>query len=305
MPLTDNNQDKVYLLPQTIGYYQKELTRLLEFERYGEAVKMLRFLEGCETGESEAKQEWRTLLDWILTMFPETREETMEEREEEELSEDDMFRIHIKEKTAQDPAYAEKLLEVFRKPDQWEKQVLALEQLRYLDHPDIHPVLLRWLQGRVLPPSLQFRALQILRQRGAAGSARIRRGADTYAVDLADVPTRFEEFPLPFQEILLRITRIGADDGFPLGELAVQTWNEFVAYAYGTPVYMEVLTERTEAWDAWAAAFHYMLLRTAQGDADAAILKDLYGITADLEPNWSRALQVFKGFARTVFPAFS
>jgi hypothetical protein len=304
MPLTDKSQDKVYLLPRTIDYYQKELTRLLEFERYGEAVKMLHFLQGCETGESETKQEWRTLLEWILTMFPEAREEFTAEQDED-LSEEDIFRIHLKERSSQEPGYAEKLLDVFRKPDQWEKQVLYLEQLRYLEHPDIHPVLLQWLQSQVLPPSLQFRALQILKLRGASGSARIKRNNQTYVVELSDVPTDFEEYPLPFQEILQRITRIGSDEGFPLGELAAQTWPEFIAYAYGTPLYVEVLTQRMEAWDAWAAAFHYTLLQTAQGEADMAVVKDLYGITGSIEHDWEKALQVFKSFAGTIFPTFA
>ncbi|WP_438444370.1 hypothetical protein [Gorillibacterium sp. sgz5001074] len=300
--MTDSKLEKVYLLPRTIEHYQKELTRMLEFERYGEAADTLRFLLGCETGDAWAAREWQVLLDWIVTMFPEIREGNAEE--EPDLTEEDLFRLHLKERTAQDPGYAEKLLEVFRSPEHWEKQVLALEQLRYLDHPEIEPVLLRWLRTHSLPPSLQFRALQILKLRGSLGAVKLRRQGQTQLVEIGDVPTHVDEYPLPFQEIIERVNHFGAREGIPLVELAGQTWGEFIAYSFGTPLYTEVLSASLEAWDAWAAAFHHMLLLTAQGEADPAVIKDLYGITSSLDKEYNKALKVFKDFARTVFPSF-
>lgn len=302
-PLTESKLEKVYLLPRTIEYYQKELTRMLEFERYGEAAELLRFLLDCETGDSGSSGEWQVLLDWIVTMFPEVREGQVTV-EEPDLTEEDLFRLHMQERSAHEPGYAEKLLDVFKNPEHWEKQVLALEQLRYLEHPDIEQVLLRWLRTHSLPPSLQFRALQILKLRGASGTAKVRRQGQIRMVDITDVPTHYDEYPLPFQEIIQRVNHFGAREGFPLVELAGETWAEFIAYSYGTPLYTEVLSAGVEAWDAWAAAFHHMLLQTAQGDADAAVIKDLYGITGELEKEYNKALKVYQDFARTVFPSF-
>jgi hypothetical protein len=300
--MTGNNQEKVYLLPQTIGYYQLELTRLLEFERYGEAVEMLRFLIGCDTADERAREEWRSLLEWMQTMIPEPKTDGGDETE---LSEDDLFLMHIKEKAEREPDYAEKLLEVFKRPDSWDKQVLALEQLRYLKHPQIRDVLLGWLQSKPLPPVLQFRAMQILKLCGENGSVKLKRNGKTYLVDIRDVPADESEIPPPVQEIIERVLRSGLKDGIPLEDFAGETWSEFVAYAFGTPIYVEILAEPSEARDAWAAAFHYMLLLTAQGTASADEIKDAYGITEELDKKWERAVRVFADFSRTVFPSLT
>lgn len=300
--MTTNNNEKVYLLPHTIEYYQKELTRMLEFERYGEAVEMLRFLLSCEGGEEQSRSEWQGLLDWIVTIFPEAREGMPEP---EDVTEEDLFRTHMREKAAQEPGYAEKLLDVFRDPSQWEKQVLALEQVRYLDHPDVNDVLLHWVQTQPLPPALQFRALQIMKLRGGYGSIRLRRMKHTYVVQIEDVPTSFDEYPVPYQEVLLRVLKSGGASDVLLSEFAEQTWSEYVAYVFGTPAYLELLTEPMEAWDAWAAAFHYMLVKTSQGAADAGEIRELYSITGDLEASWRNARQHFEEFAAAAFPSLT
>ncbi|MDF2927600.1 MAG: hypothetical protein K0R57_6514 [Paenibacillaceae bacterium] len=295
-----NSSEKVYLLPQTIGYYQLELTRLLEFERYNEAMEMLGFLLNCETGDDRAKEEWQSLLDWMHTMLPEP---TVLTAEENELSEEELFLMNIRERASREPDYVEKLLDVFRRPEAWDKQVLALEQLRYLQHPRIQEVLLQWLQSRALPPILQFRTMQILKLRGEKGAVRLRRNGKSYLVDIRDVPASQDEFPLPLQDVLRRVLQSGLKDGIPLETFADQTWSEFVAYAFGTPLYMELLGEPLEARAAWAAAFHYTLLLTAQGTASAEEIKDAYGLTEAVESKWDRAVKVFGDFIRSVFPA--
>lgn len=300
--MNGNNQEKVYLLPHTIGYFQQELTRLLEFERYAEAVEMLRFLLSCETGDAQSVEEWQSLLGWMLAMLPELQ---TVEPDEEEQSEEDLLRIHMKEKTAREPEYVEKLLEVFRRPGGWDKQVLALEQLRYLKHPRIPEVLLKWLQRWPLPPMLQFRAMQILKQRGESATVKLRKNGKIYKVDIRDVPAGPGDYPPPVQDILQRVLNSQLRDGMPLHEFAGDTWSEFVAYAFGTPLYLEILVEPYEMRDAWAAAFHYILLMTAQGTASADEIKDLYGITGSMEQKWSKAVGVFADFAKTVFPSLT
>lgn len=302
MPMT-GKQDKVYLLPQTIGYYQLELTRLLEFERYGEAMELLRFLLDCDIGDKRTREEWQSLLDWMLTMIPEPL--TTAVKEEAELTEEELFLQHLNEKAERDPQYTEKLLDVFRRPDSWDKQVLALEQLRYLHHPKIRDVLLQWLESRPLPPILQFRAMQILKLRGEKGSVKLRRNGKIYTADIADVPTSREEHPRPLQEIIQLVLNSGKRDEIPLEEFAGETWGEFVAYAFGTPLYAELLAETEKNRTAWAAAFHYMLLLTAHGTASTEEIKQVYGISGALEQKWEKAVRVFAEFSRTVFPSLS
>ena len=55
----------IFLLPNTIDYYQFQITELLERERYGEAKELLKFLLDCRTSETETMEEWRALLDWL------------------------------------------------------------------------------------------------------------------------------------------------------------------------------------------------------------------------------------------------
>lgn len=300
--MSDKPTEKVYLLPQTIGYYQLELTRLLEFERYAEAMEMLRFLLGCETSDQQAREEWQSLLDWMHTMLPAAQQATEVETEQ---TEEEMFLHNIRERVKQEPEYIEKLLEVFRRPDSWDKQVLALEQLRYLEHPQIQQVLLHWLQTRPLPPMLQFRAMQILKLRGENATVKLKRNGKTYPVEIRDVPSSHEEYPWTLKDILQRVLQSGAKDGIPLEEFAEQTWSEFVAYAFGTPVYMELVAEPAEERMVWAGAFHYNLLLTAQGSASASELKGIYGIEEGQKSKWERANRIFAEFIRAVFPALS
>jgi hypothetical protein len=300
-----NNQEKIYLLPQTIGYYQQELTRLLEFERYRETMEMLQFLLSCDTSDLKARDEWQSLLEWMQTMIPELHMPPPPEGQEQDLSEDELFYIHMKEKAEREPEYVEKLLAVFERPDSWDKQVLALEQLRYLQHPRLRDVLRKWLESQPLPPILQFRTMQILKARGESGSIKIKRGSKWYTVDISDVPAGSDEYPRALKEIFQRVIRSDMNNGFPLEAFAEETWSEFVAYAFGTPVYIEILAEKPEARDAWAAAFHYMLLLTSQGNASLEEIKEVYGITEALEARWERALRVFRDFAKAIFPSIT
>lgn len=292
----------VYLLPHTIDYYQRELTRLLELERYEEAANLLRFLMGCK-GEQAPKEEWQALLDWLITIFPETGR--LPEDAEEEASEEEILRSHLMEKAEKDPSYVSRLLSVFRQSDAAEKQFLALEQLRYLDHPNIDQVLLEWLDGRILPPSLQFKAMQILKRRGAAGMVRLYKNGETFVENLAEVPAATEEFPLPFREILDRVLRVSGRNDPIIVPFAEQTWEEFMAYAYGTDIYRSILIEPPEAWDAWAGAFHSMLMMTAHGTAAEDEIREWYGYKDSLKQSWKKAGEVFREFARRIFPAIT
>lgn len=300
-----NDQEKIYLLPQTIGYYQQELTRLLEFERYRETMEMLQFLLSCDTSDLKARDEWQSLLEWMQTMIPELHEPPLAEGQTQDLTEDELFYIHMKEKAEREPEYVEKLLAAFERPGSWDKQVLALEQLRYLQHPRLRDVLRKWLENQSLPPILQFRTLQILKTRGESGSIKIKRGGKGYTVDISDVPASSEDYPRALKEIFQRVIRSDMNGGFPLEAFAQETWAEFVAYVFGTPVYIEILEEKAAARDAWAAAFHYMLLMTAQGSAPMEEIKEVYGITEALEARWDRALRVFRDFAKAVFPSIT
>jgi len=137
MNIADPSKDNVVLLPKTVDYYQMELTRMLETERYGQAMELLRFLLRCQTDDERSRDEWGSLLDWLSTMFPDHADGTRPDAGEweEEETENDLRRNHVLQKAAADRAYADKLLEALRQPVSPEKQFMALEQLVYVDHP--------------------------------------------------------------------------------------------------------------------------------------------------------------------------
>lgn len=293
--------ENVYLLPHTIDYYQKELTRLLEFERYKEAVELLRFLLQCRNKDPQSGEEWQSLLDWLLAVHPETQW-AADPEPAADVTEKDLLKHHLKEKASQDPAYAEKLLLMFSRPAPGDKLLLALEQLRYMEHPDVDDTLKRWLSEKQIPAYLQFVAFQTLKQRGAEGTVRLRKNGEILLLEIVDVPESFGDFPQPFPDIIERVKSVSSVKDPNMEPFAEQTWQEFLAYIYGTAVYHKMTSEDDSQIDAWASAFHYVLLDTAFGFADEGEIREQYGITRELEGSWKTACEVFRDFAVTVFP---
>lgn len=298
--MAQEQKDNVYLLPRTIDHYQMELTRMLETERYQEAIELLRFLLECNSGDGRADDEWRALHDWLLTLSPEL---SVPVDEAEELTEEDLLKEHLKYKTIGDPAYVEGLLEFFEKPTAPEKQLLALEQLRHLEHPRIDETIKKWLTRRSLPPYMQFKALQMLKLRGASGTIRIHKNGETVVLELQDTPVRADEFPTAFGDIFDRIQSISMDNDPGLMAFTEQTWEEFLSYLFGTRAYLQLAKEDPAAYDAYAGAFHLMLAESTVG-ADEQAIRELYGITSELEAVWQRARKLCGAFRTTMFHVF-
>lgn len=296
--MTEDTKDNVYLLPCTIDHYQTELTRLLETERFGEARALLQFLLQCRSGDERADDEWQALHDWLLAVSPEP-----EEQPEHNITEADFLKEHLDHKIKSAPAYVEGLLEFFEKPAPPEKQMLALEQLSYLEHPRIEETVKKWLTRRQLPPYVQFKALQMLKRRGASGTVRLQKNGETVKLDLQDTPEKPEEFPPVFGEIFGRMQSISLDNDPGLTAFAEQTWQEFLAYLYGTKAYRQLAKEEPAAYDAYAAAFHLLLAEATVGGNEQAV-RELYGITRELDQAWKRANKLFHSFRAAVFPPF-
>lgn len=296
--MTEEPKDNVFLLPRTVAFYQRELTRMLETERYGEAKALLRFLLQCESGDGQSAKEWRALYDWLLAVSPEPSEEA-----EPDATEEDLLKAYLQGKANSDPAYVESLLSWFEKPSTPDKQILALEQFRYLEHPLIDDTVKRWLTRRLLPPYIQFKALQTLKVRGATGTVRIRKNGENLTLDLQDTPTRPEEYPPFFAGVYERVQSISLNNDPGLNDFVGQTWQEFFAYLYGTKAYRHLLKEEPAAYDAFAGAFHLMLAEAAAG-ADEQEIRELYGITNELNGAWERARKLFGAFRASLLPAF-
>ncbi|WP_159881122.1 hypothetical protein [Paenibacillus puerhi] len=292
--------DNVILFPKTVEYYQYELTRLLEAERYSDAMQLLVFLLGCQTDDNTAREEWQSLLDWMRMMFPDLTAVQLAEDDEED-SEEGLLRHHLHAKGESSGAYAERLLETIRTQQAPDKLLLALDQLAFLEHDGIDAALTGWLHEEELHPLIQFKTLQTLKKRGVAGSVTLHRNGESIVCDIEDTPADFDRFPSQIQEIIARVQEISEIKHPALSYFAAQTWNEFLAYIYGTSAYRQMLRQEEACVDVWAAALHLTLLERVFEGGDKEELLELYGITSALIFQWEQAYRIMQQFASAVF----
>ncbi|MCZ8519124.1 MULTISPECIES: hypothetical protein [Paenibacillus] len=295
--------DNVILFPKTVEFYQFELTRMLETERYAEAIGLLRFLLSCRSEDEKAREEWQSLLDWLQMMFPdiafhgEGREGT---DEEDSWSEEELLRQHLSGKQ-EEGEYAEKLLEHLMHQEAVDKQLLALDQLAFLNHPAIDDALLEWIAERPMHPLIQFKTLQTLRKRGVSGRLELAKNCETAVMEIEETPAGFDQFPSQIQEIIARVQEISETQYPALSYFAAETWNEFLAFVYGTAAYRQMLKQDPACVDLWAAALHLTLLEKVFDGGDRAEIFELYGITSDLMFQWEQAYRTMQLFAASIF----
>ncbi|PWW35466.1 hypothetical protein [Paenibacillus taichungensis] len=297
-PETEHSNN-IVLFPKTLDYYQIQLTVMLENERYGEAMDLLRFLLQCQGQEERHYDEWRALLEWLEAAFPHYGEdlpEIREEREEEDISEEDMARQHARSKLEQDDGYADKLLRTVMEEPLSEQTMLALEQLAYLERPEIDDSLTGWLKDKTLHPLLQFRVLQTLRRRGVQGIIAFTRGEEPVEVEIDTVPLRPEDFPIQIVQILERVADQTEVHEPTLFYFAQELWIQYVMAVYGTRDYMSMLEENDSMTDIWAAALHMTVADSLGGSHDEEDTRSMYAVTGAMRFRLEQAYRSMKQF---------
>ncbi|MEK4055679.1 hypothetical protein MHB84_19090 [Paenibacillus sp. FSL F4-0087] len=272
---------------------------MLENERYGEAMDLLRFLLQCQGQEERHYDEWRALLEWLEAAFPHYGEdlpEVREEREEEEISEEDMARQHARSKLEQDDGYADKLLRTVMEEPLSEQTMLALEQLAYLERPEIDDSLTGWLKDKTLHPLLQFRVLQTLRRRGVQGIIAFTRGEEPVEVEIDTVPLRPEDFPIQIVQILERVADQTEVHEPTLFYFAQELWIQYVMAVYGTRDYLSMLEENDSMTDIWAAALHMTVADSLGGSHDEENTRSMYAVTGAMRFRLEQAYRSMKQF---------
>jgi len=311
-----SNSDNVILFPKTIEYYQSELTRLLEGERYAEAAGMLRFLLQCQSDDPEYKEEWQSLLGWLVESFPESVREqgskgsgvtgpSPDDETEDEVDEAGMLQRHVRAKAANDSKFVDKLLDMLEPHATAEKQMMALEQLAHLDRRIIGDRLRSWLSESRLHPLVQFRGLQVLRTIGETGTIEIRKLGQTMTLTISDTPVRYEEYPEHLRGIGERVKSVMESKQPGLTELIEATWKDFLAFVYGTAVYDELLALDETGKAVWAAALHHTVDEMIFERADEQKLGEIYGLPESVSKSLNKAQQVIKLFATVSSPAES
>ncbi|MFB5763378.1 hypothetical protein [Paenibacillus medicaginis] len=274
---------------------------MLENERYGEAMQLLQFLLQCQGQEQKHYDEWSALLQWLEAAFPQYMNQTPDaaEPDDEDISEDEMARRHLRSKLEEDAGYGDKLLHMAMNEPLSEQTMLALEQLSYLDQPEIDEALIRWLKEAKLPPLLQFRVVQTLRKRGHEGTLTFSRGDMKAEIEVESVPLQPNEFPEPIIRILERVADQTEVHEPTLFYFAQELWSQFVMAVYGTGDYRSMLTDDDSLLDIWAAALHQAVSETLSGGNGEEEVRAMYGITDTMRFRYEQAYRSVKQFAAT------
>jgi hypothetical protein len=285
-----------------LDYYQIQLTRCLETEQYGEAIQLLKFLLQCE-GQEQYKTEWQALLDWLLGAFPEAR--GLNDAIVEDETESDMAEQYFRTKVDEDPEYVNKVLDSIMNGPLTPQKLLALEQLTYMDHPEIDEVLKTWLKAEQLPALLQFHVLQTLRKRGAAGTVEFTRGHEELELEIEATPVRYEDFPQAVLNVPERVREQTEIQDPGLSLLALELWEQCVMAMYGTAAYNSIIDDDDSTIDIWAASLHIWMKEMLTGDFDMESekieIRESYGITDALRFRMEQAYKQLKGLIESPF----
>jgi len=295
----DGSRENVVLFPKSVPYYEQQLARLLQTEQYAEALRLLDELLAYPNIDPDKADQWQALLLWLQTMCPEALFPPLAPDEEE--TEEALLRSYVSERSAADGAYAGKLLALLDEGTS-EQRAAALEQLAFVDDPAAAAGVRRWLEQAAHHPLLQLQALQTLKLLGATGYVRLRKAGGTVDVDIEETPLAAEQFPAQIREMIRRVETISEAEQPDLGFFARQTWQEFLAFAYGTALYAKLQTAEDGVVDVWASALHGALQAALFGSADRGELRELYGVTQELEPLWDEAYETLCSFMALLSP---
>lgn len=293
--MNGKSQGEVILFPKTIDYYQLELTKLLETEAYSEAVRLLSFLESCRTADPRINDEWKMLLHWLKTEFPESAQGQSEAEDGAPDGEEDLLRASVSAKASKDKQYANKLLEMLSYASV-DKQLIALDQLAYVGDEGIAEGLKRRLHDAPLHPFVSFKLLQTLAKLGAAGEVTFGKLGEIVTVDIERTPLSPDQFPEPLPSVSDRVHANAETEDPTVSLFAKTTWEEFLSYIYGTSSYLELNGIGETELDIWASALHAVVAHTMYGLDSPEEIQDLYGITEPLLPAWQKCYQALSGY---------
>ncbi|MFC4306122.1 hypothetical protein [Cohnella boryungensis] len=298
--MTDQTKDNLVLFPKTLDYYQIQLTKMLETERYGNAKALLSFLLQCR-GEAERHHtEWQALLGWLEAAFPSAvgnLDYDAFEAQEEEWDEEELLKRQVSERYEADANYIPELLASLYNGEDPGQQMLILGQLQHISHPDIDRSLRQWLAREEYIPPLQFRALQALRKQGASGPVSFWRDGESLTAEASDTPLSFAEFPQGIHQVLDRVRQAAEVSDPTLAYFAEETWKDCAELAYGTEIFKSMADDDDGSSDVWAAALHQLLLEKLHAKQGDEAVRDQYGITGEFRFRYERALRWLRNYA--------
>ncbi|UHA75842.1 hypothetical protein KIK04_04545 [Paenibacillus sp. 481] len=305
----NTTRSNVVLFPKTHDYYQIELTRMLETERYGEAISLLRFLLQCGGELEQHRAEWQALLDWLEKAFPYSANDDAVydgyedegeldgnceaiDAEDEEEAEHELVRQRLQAKIEADDQYLSRLLNGLREGPLDDRKLLMLEQLVHAEDAQLNGEMKHMLETELLHPILQFGILQTLKRRDMTGRVTFKKGNDSITVHIEDTPLNAASFPTCAYAPAEQVHKHAAVSEPSLAYFAQELWQQFLKAIYGSPLY-EQLCQADEGHNrVWAAALHRIvagLLHLSLAESD---VKNDYHINGDLIAEYERALRL-------------
>lgn len=297
--ISESTKDNVILFPKTVDYYQKELTRMLETERYEEAIQLLKFLVQCQGDDQRVDEEWKALLEWLQSAFPAENISQSDEEDDKEETESELLRQHVKAKMEQDHNYAKKMLDKLLQDAPIEPKLLALDQLAYIEHPQINDTLKRWVENVDLHPLVQFKVLQTLKIRGVEDTLDIQKCGEEIRLSVAATPLTYEEFPPQLCRIMTLVRNVSEITHPALAYFVEQTWREFLCFVYGSSIYDQLLKQDSMEIRVWAAALHHVVSEAMTSVADEEEHHRLYDINGEQQLLWEQACRCLRSFMGT------
>jgi hypothetical protein len=294
--------ENVILFPKTIDFYELELTRFLQLEQYEEALQLLAFLLQFPDVKANKHGQWEALQEWLQTMVPEAVFPPMDRIEEEDENEGGLLRKAVEEKTSGNADYPDQLIYMLSNGSM-EQKLIAIEQLIFVDNEEVSPAIINWLKQSTLHPSIQFKALQTLKQRGEKGIVWMFKNGSDISVEIEETPLNEDEFPQVIREMLGRLNEISEVDHPDFSFFAQQTWNEFLVFAYGTPLYSQLLSQEDGSVDIWASSLHGVLQEMLFGSLDQEEIMEKYGITGSMKLRWKQTYSILRSFIDGLYPA--
>lgn len=297
-------KNKVILFPKTHDYYQIELTRMLETERYGEAIALLQFLLRCDGEDERIRAEWEALFQWLVSAFPEAERSACEldilkgiaglpenaAEDEPEQTEQNILCHQFQQKLYADGQYTKRLLGLLADGGLDDRKLLVLEQLVAADDPGVDEALRRLLKKEPLNTLLQFGILQVLKRRGMTGEIRFPRGQEHLVVRIEETPLEYSEFPETVKAPAERVNEAVSVREPSLAYFSQEIWQQYLKHIYGSSSYYQLCTHEQEESGAWGAALHLIVARMLRIDEEVDV-KQLYGITSEMRVQYELALR--------------
>lgn len=210
----------------------------------------------------------------LLEEFEEIRKtcEFLILNEQMEVNEESLRRSSVLKKMEENPRYSKKLCEQLEKGN-FEEQLSAIEQLKYIDQPDVIHTLKEYLIKPHPEPILKSFAMRALKEMGIGGTVRIHKFDRLLETRLDEVPLNNDDLPEQEKKVIdIIVDHIHESDPSFLS-FALQVWMEYLFSVL--PLHPDIRKPET-----WAAALHYTTSKMLNKSVSQQDVAEIYGVSA-------------------------